>query len=150
MAANWLIVFTLNRWQWCAQSAYLIKPSLIKCSVLKSRLTNKIRQVLTEIKSSVYHLWKQHDQIKHRIKDTVAVVGHLFFFFFFFFRCGEILTLSILGNILSRRHFVIFFSYFIKITEFNNSCKVFPIKTICMECQVLFPGKNVTCLSSAD
>ena len=57
----------------------------MKRSVLKSMLTHKIRQVLTEIKSSVYHLWNQHDQIKHWIKDTVAVVGHLFFFFFFFF-----------------------------------------------------------------
>ena len=35
-------------------------------------------------------------------------------------------------------------------TGFDMSCKVFPIETICMKCQILFPGKIITYLSSAE
>ena len=34
------------------------------------------------------------------------------------------------------------FSNFFQDTEFCISCKLSPMKTICMKCQILFPGKN--------
>ena len=35
-----------------------------------------------------------------------------------------------------------YFSYFSQKTGFDISCKLSPIKTICMKCQILFSGKN--------
>ena len=49
--------------------------------------------------------------------------------------------LQTLGKIFSRRHFEIFFLFFQK-TEFDISCKLSLLKTICMKCQNLFSGKN--------
>ena len=51
------------------------------------------------------------------------------FFFFFFF-------------IL----FYLFFFFFQK-TGFDISCKLSPVETICMKCQILFSGKNKKILS---
>ena len=34
------------------------------------------------------------------------------------------------------------FSYFSQKTEFDISCKLSPLETICMKCQILFSGKN--------
>ena len=35
-----------------------------------------------------------------------------------------------------------YFSYFSQKTGFDISCKLSPMQTICMRCQILFPGKN--------
>ena len=35
-----------------------------------------------------------------------------------------------------------YFSYFSQKTEFDISCKLSPLETICMKCQILFSGKN--------
>ena len=35
-----------------------------------------------------------------------------------------------------------YFSYFCQKTGFENSCKLSPLETICMKCQILFSGKN--------
>ena len=35
-----------------------------------------------------------------------------------------------------------YFSYFTQKTGFGISCKLSPLETICMKCQILFPGKN--------
>ena len=32
--------------------------------------------------------------------------------------------------------------FFFEKTEFYISCKLSPVETICMKCQILFPGKN--------
>ena len=45
-----------------------------------------------------------------------------------------------------------FFSYFAQITGFVIPCKLSPMETICMECQILFSVKinrNIVNLSSA-
>ena len=45
------------------------------------------------------------------------------------------------------------FSYFFQKTEFDISCKLSPLETICMKCQILFSGKNkknIINLSSAE
>ena len=34
------------------------------------------------------------------------------------------------------------FSYFSQKTGFDSSCKLSPMETICMKCQILFSGKN--------
>ena len=67
--------------------------------------------------------------------------------------------LSTLGKIFSIRHFEIFFFFYfpkkqdltfhanclqwIQKTGFNISCKLSPMKTICMKCQILFSGENI-------
>ena len=61
-----------------------------------------------------------------------------------------LLTLSILGKILSRRHAEVFFLIFPRKQDvtFHANC----LQTICTKCQILFSGKiriNVN-LSSAD
>ena len=35
-----------------------------------------------------------------------------------------------------------YFSYFSQKTGFEISCKLSPLETICMNCQILFPQKN--------
>ena len=35
-----------------------------------------------------------------------------------------------------------YFSYFSQKTEFDMSCKLSPVETICMKCQILFSGKK--------
>ena len=67
------------------------------------------------------------------------------------------LTLSTLGKKFSGQHFEIFvcFSDFSQKTGFAISCKLSPVETICMKCQILFPGKkkirkNIINLSSAE
>ena len=54
------------------------------------------------------------------------------------------LTLSILGKNFSRQHFEIFCFFFLenRILGFDNSCKLSPEETICMNCHILFSGKN--------
>ena len=37
---------------------------------------------------------------------------------------------------------MIFFSLFLQKTGFDTACKLSPLETICMKCQILFPGKN--------
>ena len=53
----------------------------------------------------------------------------------------SLLTLSTLGKIFSRRHFDIVFLFFTG-NGFDISCKLSPLETICMKCQILFTGKN--------
>ena len=63
----------------------------------------------------------------------------------------DVLTLSTLGKIFSRRHIEIFFLIFPE-NRINISCKLFP-ETICMKRQILFSGKtekNITNLSPAE
>ena len=46
-----------------------------------------------------------------------------------------------------------YFSYFSKKTGLDISCKLSPVETICMICQILFSGnkhENITNLSSAE
>ena len=46
-----------------------------------------------------------------------------------------------------------YFSYFLQKKGFDISCKLSPVETICMKCQILFSGKNkktVTNLLSAE
>ena len=43
-----------------------------------------------------------------------------------------------------------YFSYSSKKTGLDISCKLSLMETICMKCQILFFGKNITNLSSAD
>ena len=63
---------------------------------------------------------------------------------------------STLCKIFSRRlteFFFFFFSYFSQKTGFNISCKMSPLETICMKCNILFPGKikkNIGNVSSAE
>ena len=70
------------------------------------------------------------------------------------------LSLSTLGKFFIRRQFEIFFlffpeniiwhfmqivsdfSYVSQKTEFDISCKLSPVETICMKCQILSSGKN--------
>ena len=61
------------------------------------------------------------------------------------------LMLSTVGKIFSRQHFEIFYNSSQE-TGFNISCKLPPLETICMKCQILFSGKkkkNAINLSSA-
>ena len=37
-----------------------------------------------------------------------------------------------------------YFSYFSQKTGFDISCKLSPLETICMKCQILFSGKNIS------
>ena len=65
--------------------------------------------------------------------------------------CQLSLMLRFLCEIFSRRYFEIFFLFSQK-TGFDISCKLFPLVTICMNCQILFCGnnkKNIVNLSSA-
>ena len=43
-----------------------------------------------------------------------------------------------------------YFSYFSQKTDFDISCKLSPVETICMKCQILFSGKTIINLSSAE
>ena len=51
------------------------------------------------------------------------------------------LTHSTVDKNFSRRHLE-YFSFFSQKTGFDISCKLSPLETICMKCQILFPGKN--------
>ena len=51
------------------------------------------------------------------------------------------LMLSTLGKIFSRRHTEIFFLFFPEM-GFAISCKLSPLETVCMKCQILFSGKK--------
>ena len=53
---------------------------------------------------------------------------------------GHSLTLSTLGKIFSRGHLDI--AYFLQKTGFDISCKLSPMGTICMKCQILFSRIN--------
>ena len=53
----------------------------------------------------------------------------------------HLLTHNILGKVFSRRHTALF-SYFSKKTGFDSSCKLSPMETICMKCQILLSWKN--------
>ena len=61
--------------------------------------------------------------------------------------------LSILDKIFSRHHAEILFFLFSPKTEFDKSCKLSLLETICMKCQVLFSRGirkiSLICLSSA-
>ena len=50
------------------------------------------------------------------------------------------LTLSTLGK-FSADDILKYISYFSQKTELNMSCKLCPLETICMTCQILFSGK---------
>ena len=66
--------------------------------------------------------------------------------------CRLFFLLSMQDIIISRQHFD-FFSYFSHRKGFHISCKLFPMETIGMKCQILFSGKNkknVINLSSAE
>ena len=46
-----------------------------------------------------------------------------------------------------------YFSYFPQETDFDISCKLSPMETICTKCQIMFTGenkKNIINLSSAE
>ena len=61
------------------------------------------------------------------------------------------LLLSTLGKIFSRRYIEIFFSVYISHkTGFDTSCKLSPMETICMKCQILFSGKTKKNMLSAE
>ena len=51
------------------------------------------------------------------------------------------LTLNTLSK-LSADDILKYLSYFSQKTGFDISCKLSPQETICMKCQILFPGKN--------
>ena len=54
---------------------------------------------------------------------------------------------------LSADNILKYFSYFSQKTGFDISCKLSPLETICMKCQILFSGKNkknINYLSSAE
>ena len=51
------------------------------------------------------------------------------------------LTISTLGKIFSKQHFEIFILFSQK-TGFDISCKLFPMETICMKCQILIAWKS--------
>ena len=61
-----------------------------------------------------------------------------------------------MGKTYSRKHFEIFFLFFFQKTGFDISCKLSPVETICMKCQILFSRKikkkkkNVINLSPAE
>ena len=46
--------------------------------------------------------------------------------------------LSTMGNIYSADDILKYLPYFSKKTGFNISCKVSPLESICMKCQILF------------
>ena len=51
--------------------------------------------------------------------------------------------LSTMGKISSKRHFEMFFLFFPEEkTIVDISCKLSPVETFCMKCQILFSGKN--------
>ena len=57
------------------------------------------------------------------------------------------LMLSMLGKSFSRQQFEIFLLIFFQKIEFDISCKLSSIETICVKCKILFSGKirkNVT------
>ena len=54
----------------------------------------------------------------------------------------DLLTISMQGNNVSRRHFEILFLFFFRKIGLGISCKLSPKETICMQCQTLLFGKN--------
>ena len=56
-----------------------------------------------------------------------------------------ILTLRILGKIFSRNIFS--FVFFSRNTGFDISCKLSPLETICMKCQILVSGRIIRKIS---
>ena len=67
-------------------------------------------------------------------------------------KCHVMCSVLTLGKIFSRRHTEIF-SYISQKTGFDISCKLSPMETICMKCQILFWGKirkNIINLSSVE
>ena len=54
----------------------------------------------------------------------------------------SILKLNTLGKNFSRRQIGDIFSYFCQKTGLDISCKLSPVETICMNCPILFSGKN--------
>ena len=66
--------------------------------------------------------------------------------------CHMMCLVSTVGKIFSRQHYHIqkYFSYFYQKTGFDISCKLSPLETICMKCQILFAWKNIINLSSAE
>ena len=78
-----------------------------------------------------------------------------FYFFKIDFRYYYIpsLTLSPLGRIFSRQHIEILFLRFLHKTGLDILCKLSPMKTTCLNYQILFSGSNktiITNLSSAE
>ena len=61
-------------------------------------------------------------------------------------RGGEFSTL---GKFFSKQHIEIFFVFSQK-TGLDIVCKLSPLETTCMKCQILFSGKNITNLASAE
>ena len=62
------------------------------------------------------------------------------------------LTFSSPGKIFSRRH-IKTFSYVSQKTGFDISCKLSPMKTVCMKCRIMFSvkcKKHITNVSSAE
>ena len=57
-----------------------------------------------------------------------------------------ILMLSTLGKI-SADDILKYFSIFFQKTRFDISCKLSPMETICMKCQITFSGKNKKSIS---
>ena len=53
----------------------------------------------------------------------------------------NLLARNTLGKIFIRRQ-IDFLYFFFQKTGFDISCKLSPLETICMECQILFPEKN--------
>ena len=53
-----------------------------------------------------------------------------------------LLTLSTLGKNFGKQHFELFFLIFPRKKDFDSSCKLSPVETIYMKCQILFSGKN--------
>ena len=53
----------------------------------------------------------------------------------------QIFDAALLANSADNK-LVIFFSYLPQETGFDISCKLSPMETICMQCQILFPGKK--------
>ena len=53
----------------------------------------------------------------------------------------NLLARNTLGKIFIRRQ-IDFSILFFQKTGFDISCKLSPLETICMECQILFAGKN--------
>ena len=45
-------------------------------------------------------------------------------------------------KIFNRRHSEIIFLFFSKQTGFDITCKLSPMETVCMKCQILFSRKN--------
>ena len=69
---------------------------------------------------------------KQNIHEVPMILGHSII-------AAYPIMLSILGKIITRLHIEISFSFSQK-TGFDISCKLSPVETICMKCQILFSG----------